>query len=493
MKLSAVILLCACLSSYATTFTEWYAIKGTGTNLNSGSTQDANATFTAASGNWTNSTGTFFKTALNPVSGGVTNGAWASVYADATTTNTWFVGMVTNADDTADTIQLSQVAFMGVNPANRIGDCTIKVGGAWDGPNTNTMAAGGGFPFAFLANTATNSSLNIPRCNFKSGTTYGISNAITHALAGPMRFQGYTTTPGDGGRALIDGGTIKPGYTLLLITGSTIDLADFIFSNNGASGSGSLVQTGTGARHFIWRCVFHDSRGAGLYAGSSGAYVLECEAYNCEKDNAANIGAFRSDVAVTYNRCFAHDNTTGVNSHGFGTSISSIINCIGESNSGHGIQQNGPGTSVIIGSVLYNNTLSGFDGTTTASSYCFENCVFAKNGAFGINSSGNAIRTGQILNCAFGTGTMTNASGSFAANASVVDTNSIILLAADTTPWVDPANGDFRINLSAVKSVGRGSFTQTASSYSGTVAYPDIGAAQSADTNATTRAFGFSQ
>ncbi len=68
-----------------------------------------------------------------------------------------------------------------------------------------------------------------------------------------------------------------------------------------------------------------------------------------------------------------------------------------------------------------------------------------------------------------------------------------ITYAADVTPWVDPANGDFRITLAAAKSAGRGSFTQTQSSYTGTIGYPDIGAAQSASTNATTRAFGFSQ
>jgi hypothetical protein len=54
-----------------------------------------------------------------------------------------------------------------------------------------------------------------------------------------------------------------------------------------------------------------------------------------------------------------------------------------------------------------------------------------------------------------------------------------VTYATDVTPWVDPTNGDFRINLAAAKGTGRGTFTQTASSYAGTVGYPDIGAAQS--------------
>ncbi len=149
---------------------------------------------------------------------------------------------------------------------------------------------------------------------------------------------------------------------------------------------------------------------------------------------------------------------------------------------------------IISGCSFYSNSISGIDGNSSSlnSPYLIENCTFIANGVNGINSSGGATRYGQINNCAFGTGTMTNVSGSIGLNVSS-QTNSLFLLTSNTTPWIDPANGDFRINSSDVKSLGRGSFTQTASSYAGTIAYPDIGAAQSASTNATTRAFGFSQ
>lgn len=52
------------------------------------------------------------------------------------------------------------------------------------------------------------------------------------------------------------------------------------------------------------------------------------------------------------------------------------------------------------------------------------------------------------------------------------------LTGTNATPWIDPANGDFRINLAAAKGTGRGNFTETQASYTGTVAYPDIGAGQ---------------
>lgn len=56
-----------------------------------------------------------------------------------------------------------------------------------------------------------------------------------------------------------------------------------------------------------------------------------------------------------------------------------------------------------------------------------------------------------------------------------------VTYANDVTPWVDPANGDFRIDLAAAQGTGRGAFLQTDGSHAGTVSYPDIGAAQHED------------
>ncbi len=497
MKLSAVILLCACLSSEAatTTYTEWYAIKGVGTNVNSGSTPDANPTFSASSGNWTNSTGTFFKTALDPVAGGVTNGAWASICTNLTTTNAWFIGMVTNASDSTDTIQLSQVAFMGVNPADRVGDVFIRVGGAWAGPNTNTMANGGGFPFAFLANTATNSPNVTPCCNIKGGTTYGISNAITHALAGPIRWQGYTTTVRDGGKASFDGGTTLNYYILLTASCVGNDFVDLIFSNNGGTGTGASGVVSSGARNVWNRCVFHDVQRIGLDLSANSQIVSECEAYACDKQNSALYAGFHTaSTSIIFNNCISHDNTGNAASGFFLESGNVLINCISESNGAQGVLFTGSGDLVLIQCDFYNNTGNGVSLTTASDNGVeIQNCNFIKNGIYGANiTSGSSIRHGNIFNCAFGSGTQTNSNGGLSSLGGSFESGSITY-SSNVTPWADPANGDFRITLSEAKSVGRGSFTQTASSYTGTVGYPDIGAAQSASTNATTRAFGFSQ
>jgi len=92
-----------------------------------------------------------------------------------------------------------------------------------------------------------------------------------------------------------------------------------------------------------------------------------------------------------------------------------------------------------------------------------------------------SARQALLQNNRFGAGTQANTSGDVNPGGNVVQVNSAFY-ASNVTPWVDPANGDFRINLAAAKDAGRGNFTQTAASYAGTVGYPDIGAAQHQDT-----------
>ncbi len=489
-RILTILLLCICLRAEATTFTEFYVIKGTGTNVNSGSTPDANPTFSASSGNWTNATWTFFKTSLNPVTGGVTNGAWASICTNLTSTNAWLVGMVTNASDTTDTIQLSQVAFMGVNPADRVSDVFIRVGGCWGGPNTNTMVNGGGFPFAFLATTATNAPNVFPRCNFKSGTTYSISNAITHALVGPSIFQGYTSSPGDGGKATFDGGNPATSYLMLLISANNVDLRDFIFDHNGSGGSANGAQV-SGSKCNIFRCTFRNMARFGLFMNGTST-LEEGEAYGCNTTLAANQAGF-SIGSGTIIRTLAHHNSAGSTSGFLISGGAVLIGSISFSNSKDGATVSSVGANYFIGNDFYNNGAAGVDGTgATAASLEFLNCNFVKNTTFGITSSGSSLRNGSIFSCGFGSGTQTNSSGSMASNLGGLIESGSITYSADVTPWADPANGDFRITLAEAKAMGRGSYTYYGTN-APTIGYPDIGAAQSASTNATTRAFGFSQ
>ncbi len=492
MRKLIILSILVCSLKVQAAYTEFFVIKGVGTNINSGHTQDANPTFTADSGNWTNATATFFKTGLNPVAGGVTNGAWAAICTNLTTTNAWFIGMVTNASDSTDTIRLSQVAFMGVNPADRVGDVVIRVGGAWDGPNTNTMTFGGGFPFAFVATTATNSPNVFPRVNFKNTGTYTIASAITHANIGPIRFQGMTSTPGDEGKATIDGGATGTSYILLTISSVNTDLMDLIFDHNGSTGTAASGISLSGAEMYLCRVVVKNMIRMGATFNSAGGIAEECEF------SGNNVGSAASQAGVSMNgpnaiiRCISRDN---LNASGFILADrAALIGCIAYNNSSSGVSISSIAGFAMYGCDLYSNAASGLVFLASSASPCLiENSNFLRNG-IGISSTTSSLRNGAIINCGFGSGTMTNSSGGVQSTFTQIEQVGSVTYAADVTPWVDPANGDFRIILPEAKATGRGRFTQTTvNSPTNTVGFPDIGAAQSASTNATTRATAFAQ
>lgn len=76
---------------------------------------------------------------------------------------------------------------------------------------------------------------------------------------------------------------------------------------------------------------------------------------------------------------------------------------------------------------------------------------------------------------------------SSAASLGGISVSGSVTYAADQTPWSDPGDGDFRITLTAAKAAGLGAFTETQAGYGDpnvTVGYPDMGAAQTASTNA---------
>jgi hypothetical protein len=192
-------------------------------------------------------------------------------------------------------------------------------------------------------------------------------------------------------------------------------------------------------------------------------------------------------------RCISHHNT-GSNSSGFNISGANTtlayINCIADSNGSSGFRQAGTSSNnkiAYIGCESYNNSSHGLEiaGAGTLGFVNVENCNFINNGGWGIKVTATSAALALITNCGFGSGTAANTSGAIETagfsptmRGIVTDT---VTYPADVTPWVDPANGDFRINLAAAKGAGRGSFTQEQAGYAGTVGFPDIGAAQHAD------------
>jgi hypothetical protein len=466
-------------------FTEFYCRSGgsnmNGGKLNSGAEPATTAVYSATNGGWNSGTGVFTPTSGNP-SLTVTVGDFANVFLDGATAPV-FIGRVTGTSSTTVTVDVS-TRKSGTAPTTAGTGISINVGGAWKGPNSTV-----GFPFGFITNALTDTSTNRPRVNFKNDQTYSITAAMTHANNGPAKFQGYTTSAGDGGKATIDGGTINASYVLLSMSNAAQNLLeDLIFQNNGATGSATLVAmaTGGGARSWVRRCVFAHSRGHGLDMSQGNGTAVECEAYDCNQSNTANLAGFLLNAAGNgLVRCISHDHGTPGNAgdnnrHGIVSGNSSagvyLVSCISESNGATGFKINGNSSQYkFLNCDFYNNGSDGIlDGVGGG---------LVKNGGYCVNLVGGDTLYAVLVNNGFGAGTQVNTSGqtNITTGTDAVEVIGSVTYANDVTPWVDPANGDFRISLTAAKNTGQGSFTQTAASYAGAVGFPDIGSNQHLD------------
>ena len=223
-------------------------------------------------------------------------------------------------------------------------------------------------------------------------------------------------------------------------------------------------------------------RGNGLLSQGAPDHIIECEAFLCGANNTATHAGFGNtgNGPALYTRCISHDNA-GTNIHGFYVGASALLDsCIADTNGADGINTVAVSTFRAVHCDCYNNVGDGIDLANTATiPIHIESCNLVKNGGWGINGSGAGARHGYVVNCGFGNGggTEGNTSGTTTGLKSMQELGSITYV-VNVNPWVDPATGDFRINLAAAINAGRGTFTQTQASYTGAIGYPDIGASQ---------------
>lgn len=470
------LLLLVAWSVGATSYTEFYVdvASANGTNVNAGSTSGA-ATFSAVSGSWVQSTRVW--TLAGSDLSAVTTNMWASVYPDGLT-NAVFVGRITAVDDTLDTVTISGTQIAGTSPVDGTANTSLRVGGAWHGPYGTV-----GFPFNFATYTLTNISGNVPCVNWKGGSSNVITAAMTHSLIGPIRWEGYTNSVHDGGKAIcFDGGTSGVSYVGLADSGADQMFVNLRFQNNGASGTANGVSS-TGARNIFSGCVFNNFRGAGLALASGNGQMLgECEAFGCNAGGASFTGGFLVGATATLFRCVSHDNTTSTAS-GFVTSggLAIFDSCIAWNNGQEGISfTTAPGC--VYNSICYSNASDGIDLlVASVGSFYVENSLLFKNKGLGINNSGSVLlRNGAIRNCVYGSGTQTNLLGNVISTLQGIDQDTPIIYSTDNTPWVDPVNGNFTTIIGATTiNAARALFTQiNVNSPTNTVSYPDIGATQ---------------
>lgn len=451
-------------------FFEHYTNAATGDNTNGGSSEGA-PVFSLTNGDWNATTGVF--TATGSDLSAIMAGMSGSIMLDGATVGV-FVSRVLSVDDTADTITFSLTAKSGTAPTTGATGRTVKVGGAWKGPNGAVD-----FPFDFVESTLTNAAGNSPRINYKNNATYGITATMAADKSNIITHRGYSAAVGDGGQAIFDGGNPGTSFVLLSVTGADLVFEDFIFRNNGTSGSANGVSASGNLRPIFRRIVAHGIRGSGIAGPTSGSgIILESEAYDCNKSNSGTLAGITGFAWIV--RCFSHDNLGNINAGFFSNNaFTSYIGCIAARNGRWGIDLTPAGNEhfVVMHCDLYANVGNGLNISTSAdATFIVENNNFVKNGGYGWLISGSP--TGFIHNNGYGSGTQANTSGQSSGSGAFEEIGSVTY-PADVTPWVDPANGDFRVSLPQAKGQGRGQYTQTAAGYAGTVGYPDIGSAQS--------------
>jgi hypothetical protein len=458
-------------------FTEFTARSG-GSNLNAGTLDGINeagvtplATFTNGAWNGSNT----FTAVVGADLSALAVGQFVAVYPDGTTEPTsgsYGAGRINSINTGLRQVVISLVSFgtaQGVVGSGK----TIVVGGAYRGPNGTSA-----FPFNFIQNTLTNAALNPPRINLKNDQTYNVTAAMTTSgSSSEVFFKGYSSTFDDTGLITIDGGTSGASYTVLTAGIVNTYLENIIFANNGATGSADLLAGG----FYCHRVVVHDAMGSGFALAAT--LVTECEAYACNKSNTAAKGGFTPNGgSPNFRRCKSHHNT-GSNSHGFRGS-GHYIDCISDANGGNGMVPLTGALFSATGCVLRNNGASGISSLGNSVEAVIENCTFVGNVGPAISDPSNGSGVYRLLNNAFGSGTRQNNGGAgnfnFHARKSIRESGSVTY-PANVSPFVDPDNGNFNINLAAAKGAGRGTFTETAPGYSGTVGYPDIGPAQHQD------------
>lgn len=462
--------------SQSTSYTEFYCNLN-GTNVNGGGTTNAAATYTSINGNW-DGTSVFTPTDGSTPASSINVGDFASICLDAATVSVFISRVVTVAAGVNGAITVSTTAISGTAPAAGATGRTLRVGGAWRGAFGAVT-----FPFSFVTTTLTNATGNMVRVNINSAYSNSITAAVSANQAGPIVYQGYTTTAGDGGKFIIDGGG-NTGFIPLALGASGIFLIDAIVQNAGGNFSAGISVSFGG--NVLQRCVVRNitqSGSAGIGTSAAGNTLIECETYG---NKSAGISASSSCSLI---RCLSHDNGgSGFNASG---GPLTIMGCLSISNTLSGFSFSAAGVTapcVLRNCDSVSNKVDGFQVTgLTSNPIYIENCNFIANGGYAINCWTNALHIGGFVSNYFGAGTMTNALGEF--NAPIGATNGLLIAgtakyATDVNPYSSMSGHNFSLLPTAASyGQGRGSFTDLKYS-GGTVSYPSVGAAVS--TNAAT-------
>lgn len=495
-RLVCILFVLAALPAWAAR-TDFYTTT-TGTNTNSGWSANDTADYTSLNGNW-DGTSVFTPTDGSTPASSITNGAFGSVFTN-TDSRTYYVARIsTVAAGVNGAITFATAPTNMIAPGSQNGTVSLKVGGAWGGPSGAV-----GFPVGFFCGQLTNAAGDAAWCNIKG--THIITAGMTDALKDEKTikvFQGFTTTPQDGGLGIIDGSTTSASFTELTLNAKNTMFADIWFRTNGTTSGNAVMVTdnATGSENIFYRCIFSGSRGKGINFNSVNE-ASTCEFYTNGLNNSSGDAAMvLASSGAKADFCYIHDNT-GANIAGVRLDGGVVLENSVVANNGIGALSTADVLQHVTSCDFFNNKSDGIrfnGGAADPLLINVKDCNFFLNNGYAIsfNPGVSALyHDGIVVNCAFGSGSQTNASG-YLSNTNGLITSGWITYASGMTPWVDPTNGNFTPITGAIgKWAGYGTFLHAlVNSPTNTVSYLDIGAAQATNTvsGGGTTSHGFAQ
>jgi hypothetical protein len=311
---------------------------------------------------------------------------------------------------------------------------------------------------------------------FKSGHTESRAGRYNILCSGDTT-TGFIYIEGESGAAVRPNLTSTAGDTAI-----TCEPASYIWMRHF-----NVTASAQGVRN--WNGTFNRFEDIYVSGGTGYAFrvLLSDKMWNCRAVGNSGDGVQMSGSAwgaIHVESCyFKNCGTYGIHIlAGDGGSI--IRDCIIEGGSSDGIHVDSFGGAseagwLIDGCTIYNNAGDGIDVANNASNFkgaSIINCIVAKNGGYGINVNAAGLVAMQtynfvIRNCAYGTGTTVNASGTV--STAGIDDDSVTV----DPQFVDPANGNFMIGPN-LKALGFSSLSPIGGVLGVTRTFVDIGAAQ---------------
>ena len=344
---------------------------------------------------------------------------------------------VTSVDTGANTLTLN-----GTTSATG-GACTFRLGGA--------MASPGGAAAGVVAGNT----IWVKAATYTFSTNSNVTGGRISLTVNQIRLQGYSGTRGDDGKPTFTTST-NYAFPLISCTGVLSSVANFTVNLN--SQTSCTGATGAG-RVSIRNCNFTNCGNVSVIQGFS--TVDRCEVTLNSTGNC--LASLAQGVLVRRSRFRGASSSNGLG-HSGGSVVATFRDCVFDSLQ-YGANGNWESSTIIENCVARNCTF-GFNNAGTNGPATYINCV-ADNCTTPFANSGGSTRKDTLTQCAYRGGTYT------AANFSESGT---IIFTAD--PFIDAANGDYSLNATAgggaaLRQLGNGFY-----GWSGSTAYPDIGAVQ---------------